>query len=45
MIFNRRDDQYLNRVREGTERRVRERDELERIECEREREAAKTMKK
>lgn len=45
MIFNRRGDQYLDRVREGTERRIQERDELERIECEREREAAKRISK
>lgn len=36
MVFNRRSDQYLQRVREGTQRRIRERDEHE---------GAKIMKK
>lgn len=36
LISNHRSDQYIQRVREGTERRIREREEGERVERERE---------
>lgn len=39
-VFNRRSDEYNQHVRAGTERRIRERDEIERAERDRERERA-----